>query len=290
MREKYKEIFLVCLMRCISFAMLITIAIWVFSDYETTDSIIISFPLLLVSPFPNVYPGKTWLAIVYPLFINILIWMPRNKIFNILYIIFTIEKWKCVILLIYSLYSFIGSSYFYPIALREYEYGLLIAIAYYLILTRVFLKYYKEYDDESEHEKQNTVLLVYALISIITIATPHVLPYISNEKPSGILAGKLYDDGETQVWKQEKYVNLSSDRSKLLRSNAEQNINHIEIIDVNTGAKTADFSIENARYAAITHDNNMIVQKIDNENKVDSIELYNLKENKKLRKCVMVTI
>lgn len=283
MREKYKEIFLVCLMRCISFAMLITIAIWVFSDYETTDSIIISFPLLLVSPFPNVYPGKTWLAIVYPLFINILIWMPRNKIFNILYIIFTIEKWKCVILLIYSLYSFIGSSYFYPIALREYEYGLLIAIAYYLILTRVFLKYYKEYDDESEHEKQNTVLLVYALISIITIATPHVLPYISNEKPSGILAGKLYDDGETQVWKQEKYVNLSSDRSKLLRSNAEQNINHIEIIDVNTGAKTADFSIENARYAAITHDNNMIVQKIDNENKVDSIELYNLKENKKIK-------
>lgn len=144
-------------------------------DYEFTDPILISFPLFL-SGFSPVLKEKESALLIYPLFVNVILWLPITKVYRSICGILWVEKWKAFFLIMqyicYSAISFI----FLPMEFRGSMWGLLISIIYYVCM-RCSIKSLKK-GTLFKNEKTNESIggKGKSLVAVITI---HIIAFFS---------------------------------------------------------------------------------------------------------------
>lgn len=269
------------MMKCSSLVCLCFIVLWSFSDYEFSEDFLDAFPMLYI-PFNSMLQSKKISAIVFPLIINIALWIPMKKSYSLLYGVLIVEKWKafliaggCIIIIFLMRIS-------YPNGAKQYFWSLGFSVGYFIVLHYFlkemngvkFLKYYEIEEKSKEVERKVLATgLVYLLVIFFVIIEYRVQrAYI--QPPLQVSASHNIESG---------YItDVSSDQKKFIVNYDDGNESKdsrqrvIGTYDIETGNLKRILDQKDSIYSQYgADDSQIIIQKADNERKDGWLSIYN---------------
>lgn len=172
-----RKIGVITSLRIGAFLCLLCITIWVISEYEFTNQVVMSFPLLSVgawaffplSLFSEGVGEKGIAALVYPLCVNVLLWLPMRKAYYNIYGFVWIEKWKAFFGMVgYGISLIVLIFFFRSLILTICFWGFCISTLYYVYLRwclkaledEDFLSYAKVRDFRKDIDSEKVMLVL----------------------------------------------------------------------------------------------------------------------------------
>lgn len=277
--------------RCVSFGCLIFIAIWSLSSYEFSDGLLYGFPMFCL-PFEKVIADKKFSAILFPLILNIALWISLRRSYPLIYGVWVVEKWKAIIGALGSLYFFLSSILFYPQGSGEYFWSFFLPIVYFVMLHyglkeisgKEFLKRHDIEDSSQELRHKTIAVSLFYTIVLSAYILEYNLQRFYGPLPLEPSVNYSIEDGMiTDVSSDENtfisFVEYGSDWKK---NKIPKGI--IEIYDFSKGGKLKTIDLENGLYAQYgVNDSQIIVQKADYALKEGWINLYDIQTDKMIK-------
>lgn len=129
-----RDLNLIYVLRFSFLAVLLTIYFSVVSDYEFSNDILYAFPMYsLVVPIKNLRE-KNLIFLIYPILVNIILWIPLKKSYSSIYGMLYIEKWKTFLVILWFLFILLTTSLFGRVSDTNVIWGMIISGIYYCFL------------------------------------------------------------------------------------------------------------------------------------------------------------
>lgn len=100
------------------------------SNCEVTDDVLISFPMYPIFILFDALNEKLVASVLFSLLVNLIFWLPINKVYHSIYGILVIERCKAFFMVIGYIFVFMGATLFQRSYLGE-GWGLLISVGYF---------------------------------------------------------------------------------------------------------------------------------------------------------------
>lgn len=156
-------------------------------EYECNDAILSNFPLFSIgiftsfpmiagSLYSNVMEEKRFGSLVYPLLVNVILWLPLRKKYHSIYGLILVEKWKTFCMVLISSILLIGNYLLFSHGAGKYFWGFMISEAYYIYLKRILKRFEKE--KVVFNAEEDTVIVKHCR-RFLLVSLMHIVVFIS---------------------------------------------------------------------------------------------------------------
>lgn len=288
---EYLKKHILVVIRYFSLGCLLFIAVWLMSDYEFSDGVLYGFPMFCF-PYKGVIADKKVVALLFPLIMNIALWIPYKKSYSLIFGIWTVEKWKSLLIAIASGIILVGSVMFMPVGSGEFFWNFFFAIGYFILLHyglkeisgEEFIKRNQiEEKSQTIESKTRAAAVVYVVLVIAYIAefslqcyyTPLPSESTVNYSVGGGIVTDISSDEKTLI----SYVD---DRDR--NDDSKTPKGKFEVRDMETGNVMHVLDQSNVVYGQYgADDSQLIVQKVNYDKKEGWFELYDIKTGEMIK-------
>lgn len=156
-------------------------------DYEFNSVILGNFPLFSIGVFTSfpvisntlysdVLEEKRIGSLLYPLLVNVLLWLPVRITYYSIYGVLLVEKWKTFCMVLISAILFIGANLLFVFGTEKYFWGFLISAIYYIYLKQTLKNFEKEKDTI---DIKNNDIEVKNYQKFLVVSFIHIIVFIS---------------------------------------------------------------------------------------------------------------